>query len=67
MALRHAVWQEPIARTGFWASFISYILFWLADLVRPGFVARYLSVHLFLLAAIIFAIWWSRAMMKPRT
>ena len=53
--------SETIARTGFYVSVLSYIMFWLADTVRPGFVARYFSVHIFLIAILFFALWWSRS------
>ncbi len=50
--------MHRIAKTGFYVSLISYLLFWLFDSLRPGFVARSFSVHLFLLGAIGFGIWW---------
>ncbi len=50
--------QEPIARTGFLVSLVSYALFWLIDLAHPGFVARFFSVHIFLLTSLIFGIWY---------
>ena len=48
-----------IARTGFYVSVVSYLVFLLADLIKPGFVSNYMSVHWFLFAAIVFAVWWS--------
>lgn len=51
--------MHRIAKTGFYVSLISYLLFWLLDALRPGFVARSFSVHLFLLAALAFGFWWS--------
>lgn len=51
--------MEKIAKTGFYVSLISYVIFWLLDLLRSGFVARSFSVHLFLLAALVFGIWWA--------
>ena len=56
----HHHYQKTIARTGFFTSLTSYVLFWLFDLLRPGFVSRYFSVHVFLLLAILFGFWWSR-------
>ena len=50
---------EAVARTGFFTSLVSYLVFWLMDLVRSGFVSRYFSVHIFLLAALLFGLWWS--------
>lgn len=50
-------WSCAVARTGFWTSVISYIVFWACDLARPGFVSRYFSVHLLLLAALAFGGW----------
>jgi len=46
-----------IASTGFWASAVSYAVFWIADAMRPGFTARYISVHVFLLSAILLGVW----------
>lgn len=51
--------QEIIAKTGFYVSLISYVVFLFAEYVRPGFVMNVFSVHLFLLAVIIFGVWWS--------
>ncbi len=48
-----------IARTGFYTSIVSYLVFLLADAIKPGFVSNYMSVHWFLLAAILFAVWWA--------
>ncbi len=53
---------ETLARTAFFVSLISYIVFWLADLAVPGFVSRYFSVHLFLLASILFGMLWSHVL-----
>jgi hypothetical protein len=50
---------EPLARTIFFTSLVSYVAFWIVDAVRPGFVSRYLSVHLFLLVSIFSGVWWS--------
>ena len=47
-----------IARTGFYTSVVSYLVFLLADAIKPGFVSNYMSVHWFLFAAILFAVWW---------
>jgi len=47
-----------IAKTGFYTSVISYLVFLLAEYIKPGFVSNYMSVHWFLLAVIVFAIWW---------
>ncbi|MFH1142127.1 MAG: hypothetical protein ABIH67_04145 [Candidatus Uhrbacteria bacterium] len=47
-----------IAKTGFYTSLISYLVFLLAEYIKPGFVSNYMSVHWFLLATIVFAIWW---------
>tara|TARA_Y100000031_G_C8113545_1_gene334692 strand:+ start:152 stop:487 length:336 start_codon:yes stop_codon:yes gene_type:complete len=55
-----------IARTGFYVSTISYLVFLLADLIKPGFVSNYMSVHWFLLAAIVFAIWWGSRLESVR-
>lgn len=63
---RQSDWQEPIARTGFFTSLCSYLVFWGLDLLRPGFVARYLSVHLFLLSSILFGYWWSKQAKKGK-
>lgn len=49
---------ERIAKTGFFISLFSYVVFWLMDALRPGFVARSFSVHVFLLCAIGFGVWW---------
>ena len=56
-----------IAKTGFYISLISYLVFLLAEYVKPGFVSNYMSVHWFLLFTIVFAIWWSfvRCKNKP--
>src|SRR3990167_5403038 len=51
---------EPVARSGFFMSLISYDVFLFLDFVRPGFVSRAFSVHIFLVATLIFAVWWSR-------
>ena len=51
---------EPVARTGFFMSLISYVVFLFLDFVRPGFVSRAFSVHLFLAATLLFGAWWSR-------
>ncbi len=50
---------EPLARTGFLASLISYVFFWFTDFLIPGFVSRYFSVHLFLLTALVCGLLWS--------
>ena len=50
---------EPVARTGFFMSLISYVVFFFLDFVRPGFVSRAFSVHLFLAATLLFGAWWS--------
>ena len=50
---------EPVARTGFFMSLISYVVFLFLDFVRPGFVSRAFSVHLFLAATLLFGAWWS--------
>lgn len=60
------LWQERIAKTGFFTSAISYVSFWIVDALRPGFVARYLSVHLFLLAAVVFGAWWMATVREYR-
>ncbi len=53
---------ETIARTAFFTSLASYIVFWLADLSVPGFVSRYFSVHFFLLSSVVFGLLWSHTL-----
>lgn len=49
-----------LARTLFFTSLTSYVVFWMLDALRPGFVSRYLSVHLFLLVGIFSGAWWAQ-------
>lgn len=51
-------WIEPLAKTGFYTSFISYLVFWSMDILIPGFVSRFFSVHLFLLMSILCVSIW---------
>ncbi len=57
--------QQAVARTGFYASIVSYAVFWACDAIRAGFVSDYFSVHWFLLAAIVFASWWGALHEEP--
>lgn len=52
--------QETIARTGFFACAISFLVFLCAEAVRPGFASNYFSVHWFLFGAVLFGLWWMR-------
>jgi len=56
-----------IAKTGFYTSAISYLIFLLAEYIKPGFVSNYMSVHWFLLATTVFAIWWSTSHDFPKS
>ena len=56
-----------IAKTGFYTSVISYLVFLLAEYCKPGFVSNHMSVHWFLFAAIVFAIWWSKNHNLPKS
>lgn len=58
---RNTAWSA-LARTGFLASLVSYLVFLAAEVLRPGFASRYFSIHLFLLAAVLFGFWWSAAL-----
>lgn len=56
---RDAPEQWVLAKTGFYTSLITYLLFLGVEALRPGFVARYFSPHICLLAIICFGAWWS--------
>jgi|GEM_PF-1576158 len=47
-----------IAKTGFYSSFIGYLIFILAEYARHGFVSFIFSPHLFLIAILVFGLWW---------
>ncbi len=64
--MSHQSTFEPVAKTGFFVSLSSYVLFWGMDLLRPGFVSRTLSVHVFLACAVLFGIWWLWYRPEPR-
>jgi hypothetical protein len=53
---------EDIAKTGFFVSVISYVMFWGVEVMRPGFVSRHFSVHIFFLIAIVFGSVWNDRM-----
>lgn len=56
---KQSIWSAIIAKTGFFTSLISYLLFALTEIIRPGFASRYFSIHFFLLITIVFGFWWS--------
>lgn len=51
--------MKSIAKTLFYTSLISYLVFGLAEYIRPGFVSYHFSLHWFVLPMIIGAILWS--------
>lgn len=64
--MSHPLSYESVAKTGFFVSVFSYVVFWGMDLLRPGFVSRTLSVHVFLASAILFGGWWLWYRSEPR-
>lgn len=51
--------MRNILSTAFWTSFLSYLVFALAEYLRPGFVSYNFSLHYLLLLSIVFGILWA--------
>ena len=62
----HLCKQEVLARTVFFTSFVSFVVFFVLDTLFPGFVSRFFWVHWFLLVAILSALWWNFSLHKKK-
>jgi hypothetical protein len=56
--------MKLIAKTLFYTSITSYVIFAFAEYIRPGFVSYHFSLHWFLLPLLIGAFFWKEEIGK---